>query len=316
MSQYKRTLPKSLLYLQALLPRLSPNHKHFNDLQTEVAIRQKGFNGEKKLDYHLQMLDNDYKILNDITLSYKRNKFQIDSLIITPHAIFIVDSKSIDGIITFNTTLQQLTQNNQGIERNLKYPITQLESIKFLLMKWLELRDLMGFPIFYFVSIADTSSILRVDGDENFIRKHVSYAENIPHLLMQKNEQIAKFSRNNILLQEKIISSIFREKEDLFIDLSHKYKIERHDIAPGVVCSKCYQLQTIYTRGVWSCKHCRFKDKRGYISGFRDYFILFGNGISNQEARWFLGVKNRSTTTRILQRSNLRYYKKHKKWYK
>lgn len=312
---FKRIAPQSLRYLQALLPRLSPRHQHYEDLQIEAAIRQKGFNGEKKLDYHLQMLGEDYKIMNDTTLSYHGSTFQIDSLIISQHAIFIIDSKSIDGVITFNTNLQQLTQHHQGVEKSFKYPITQLESIKFLFMKWLEARGLTGFPIFYFVSIADTSSILRVIGDEEHIRKLVTYAEGIPHNILRKNEQVTNISPSNKILQEKIRTAVWREKEDLFIDLAQKYKIQGHEIAPGVVCVKCYQLHTIFKHGFWSCEKCGYKCKNAYRHGFRDYFLLFGNGISNKETRWFLGVNNRSTATRILQRSKLRYNPKNKRWY-
>lgn len=220
MTILNRKAPQSLRYLQALLPRLSPTHQHYDDLQIEAAIRQKGFNGEKKLDYHLQMLNDDYKILSDITLSHNGTTFQIDSLILSQYATFIIDSKSIDGVITFNTSLQQLTQSHQGVEKSFKYPITQLESIKFLFMKWLEARGLTGFPIFYFVSIADASSILQVIGDEDYIRKLVTYAEGIPHYIMRKNEQITNISITNKILQQKITSTIFREKQDLFIDLA------------------------------------------------------------------------------------------------
>src|SRR5699024_2477217 len=146
--------------------------------------------------------------------------FQIDSLILSRHAIFIIDSKSIDGLITFNTNLQQVTQLHQGVEKSFKYPITQLESIKFLFMKWLEARGLTGFPIFYFVSLADTSSILCVVGDEEHIRKLVTYAEGIPHYIMRKNEQVANISPVNKILQEKIRATIWREKQDLFINLA------------------------------------------------------------------------------------------------
>src|SRR5699024_10158637 len=315
MTKFKRKAPQSLRYLQALLPRISPKHQHYDDLQIESAIRQKGFNGEKKLDYHLQMLGDDYKILSDITLSYKNATFQIDSLILSRHAIFIIDSKSIDGLITFNTNLQQLTQQHQGVEKGFKYPITQLESIKFLFMKWLEDRDLTGFPIFYFVSLSDTSSILRVVGDENYIRKLVTYAEGIPNYIMSKNEQITNTSPANKILKEKIRATIWREKQDLFINLAQKYKIERQQIAPGVLCGKCYQLQTVFIHGYWSCKKCGHKCKEAYRRAFLDYFLLFVNGISNKETRWFLGVNNRSTATRILQRSKLRYNPKNKKWY-
>lgn len=315
MTVLKRNRPLSLRYLHALLPRISPTHTHFKDLQKEAAIRQKGFNGEVKLDYHLNMLAAEFTILHDITLTYYETTFQIDSLILSPFALYIIDSKSIDGTLHFNTNLQQLIQYHQGVETSYKYPLTQLESIKFLLMKWLQVRKLAGLPIFYFVSIAEASSIFQVTGNEDYIRKIVTYAEGIPHFIMRKNKQLSKISIAQPEVQKKITAAIIKERQDFYIDLAHKYDIKRDDIAPGIVCKKCYQLQTTFQRGYWVCANCSYKDKQAFQRGLRDYFILFGNGISNKEARWFLGVHNRSTATRILQRSKLTYQKQHKKWY-
>lgn len=305
----------SLRFLDALLPRLKDSHPKIANLKTKAAMIQKGYNGERKLDYHLNLLSNEFSVLNDISLKYQHTTFQIDSLIISNHAIFIIDSKSIEGEITFDTQLQQLIQTHHQKVTSFKYPITQLESIKFSLMQWLKIRNIHGLPIFYFVSLAESSSILKVVGDENHIRKTVTFAENIPHCIMQKNNKLEGCYEPNNHLKDKIISAIMNEHVDLYIDIKKRFNITQTDILPGVVCEKCYKLKTSYNFGYWTCTNCGYKDNKGYVRGFHDYFLLFGNGISNKDAREFLMVPYKSTMTRMLQRSNLIYKKEYRKWY-
>lgn len=277
---------------------------------------QKGLNGERKLDYHLLLLRDDYSVINDISFKYQNAIFQIDSLIISDYAIYIIDSKSIQGEITFQTNLEQLIQTYHNKEKSFKYPITQLENIKFQLMQWLERRKISGLPIYYFVSIADSSTILKVIGDENYIRRIVTFAENIPFFIMRKNSELEKQYKPQKRLRNRIVSTIMNEYKDLYIDLAKQYSIHKNEILPGVVCKKCYLLKTTYKKGTWTCSHCGYKDRTGYVRALRDYFILFGDGISNKEARRFLRVPYRTTVTRILKRSNLVYKKESRKWYK
>src|SRR5699024_2414704 len=144
----------------------------------------------------------------------------------------------------------------------------------------------------------------------------VTFAENIPHYILQKNTQLSKQYKPNQQLKLNTIRTIMNEHQDLNIDIMKTFNIQPDDIRPGITCKKCRLLKTRYNYGSWTCTHCRYKDKKGYIRGIQDYFILFGNGISNKKARHFLQVPYKATMTRMLQRSNLVYNKKTKKWYR
>src|SRR5690625_728302 len=98
----QRKKPLSLQKLDALISRLPENHPKLPMLRKQAAIEQKGFNGERKLDYHLETLSDDYSVLNNVCFSLYGKKTQIDSLIITEQAIFIIEVKSYEGIITFD----------------------------------------------------------------------------------------------------------------------------------------------------------------------------------------------------------------------
>src|SRR5699024_7346232 len=134
--------------------------------------------------------------------------------------------------ITFDTNLQQLIQTHKKQVTRFKYPITQLETIKFSLMKWLQHRKISSLPIYYYVSIADSSSILKIEGNDTFIREKVTFAENIPHYILQKNTQLSKQYKPNQQLKLNTIRTIMNEHQDLNIDIMKTFNIQPDDIRP------------------------------------------------------------------------------------
>src|SRR5699024_4897263 len=128
----------------------------------------------------LKSLPSEFAVFNDVTLTIFGKKFQIDSLIITAYAIFIIEVKSSEGTATFNTTLRQFIQNNGEKLHGRKYPITQVENSQFHLLRWLQQRGLGGLPIYYLIAFSEQSTIINVSGDEGAIRKVVSYVGEVP----------------------------------------------------------------------------------------------------------------------------------------
>src|SRR5690625_1955326 len=123
--------------LEAAMLRLPKNFPRLQDIQREIGGRYKGYIGEQKVDYHLEILASQFTIIQDVCLKVQGRTFQMDSIIITNHAIFCIESKNFDGTITFNTILNQLTRNDGKTEKGYRYPITQAETHRFHLMNWL-----------------------------------------------------------------------------------------------------------------------------------------------------------------------------------
>ena len=49
----QRSMPKKLIGLNALIPRLHPSHPEIQKIKEEFRIRKAGFGGEQHLDKHL-----------------------------------------------------------------------------------------------------------------------------------------------------------------------------------------------------------------------------------------------------------------------
>ena len=299
----ERFPPLPLLALDACISRLPEGHPKLTFLRQEAAKYQKGFNGERKLDYYLRSLDNDFSILNDITLSVNGIQFQIDSLIVTSVAIYIIEVKSLDGIVRFDTGLKQLTQSNGEILIGRKYPITQVENIAFLLMRWLQQKKLNGLSIYYFIAIADHHTVIQVTGEEKLVTKVVTYADEIPMRVMKTNEKLKQLKAENRALRNRVVQTMMQNREELNIEMLSKAGIDKNDIIPGVHCENCNKLGMIRKRYKWYCSNCRYHSYTAHKKALLDYALIFDREITNQSCQQFLQI-SRQTAYTILKITN------------
>src|SRR5699024_487340 len=189
------------------------------------------------------------------------NSFQIDTLILTPHAIFIVESKNYRRTITFDTILRQLTHDVGEVERGYRYPITQVESQKLALENWLHGHQVANIPIHYFVAIADPSTIIRVEGDKQAIANVVMHGEHVPGKLLEIDAAYAKQQNGLRVPVRKICDAILKECVDFDIDILGKYRITPEKILPGVCCPACERLGMERLHSRWECRKCGEKSK-------------------------------------------------------
>src|SRR5699024_2169729 len=95
----QRQKPIMLEKLEVLQNRLLEDHPELPKINREVAQRQAGYKGELRLDYFLRYLPQTYSILNDVTLTLDNVRTQFDSIILSNHAIYLIEVKNITGAI-------------------------------------------------------------------------------------------------------------------------------------------------------------------------------------------------------------------------
>ncbi|MFD2131619.1 nuclease-related domain-containing protein [Pseudogracilibacillus auburnensis] len=285
-------------------------------MKQQAAKYLKGYHGERKLDYHLKGLPDHYSILSDITLIIFGKKVQIDSFIITPFAIFLLDVKSFEGTVTFDTILKQFVQDNGKTLKGYKYPLTQGEKIQYYLHQWLQSRNISSFPIYYFIAFSESSTIINVKGDEDTIGKVVSYIDDIPLRLMKLNENISKNRIVNLTLKNKVVRAIMRECEDFDYDILATFDIKKNEILPGVHCQQCENLGMERLHGKGRCYKCGAYSKDAYLKGLQDYILLISKTITNKACREFLQLNDRHEALHIIKSSHLFIKKSRQIWMK
>lgn len=317
MIERQRSKPRPLEKLELLVPRVPAHFKCLPDMQQDLAKRASGYIGEKKTDYHLRAIAHKYTILQDVYLKLPYgNSIQIDTLILTPHAIFIIESKNYKRMITFDTILQQLIHDNGDTEKGYRYPITQVESQQLLLENWLHDHQFTNIPIHFFIAIADPSTIIRVEGDKHAIANTVMHAEHIPKKLLEIDSAYAKQQNNSRIPVKRIQDTLSSECQEFDIDILGKYSITPEMILPGVRCPTCEKLRMNRIFGSWYCPKCKTKSHQAHQEALDAYLLLIKPWIKNSECTRFLHVLSRHQTLRILRSSNLKYAAKGKYWMK
>lgn len=308
----KRKKPRPLQKLKALIPRLHPNHPNLESIKIDAAKRYKGYIGEQKVDYHLERIPMQHTIAHDVQLTNTDQKFQIDSLILTKKAIYIIETKNFDGTITFDTNLHQLIREQNTKEEGFDYPITQAENTKHQLQTWLAHKNIHNIPIHYFIVISEPSTIIRVHGNEQQIAKCVTHAAN----LNQKIQATEKTIQNTNWNHRKIGNIIHQECQDFDFNILRKHGITPHDILPGTQCPNCQNLGMTRHYAKWQCTKCQHTSKHAHRKTINDYLLLKKPYITNKDCRHFLQIHSRSTATRLLQSAKLSYDKKRQIWQK
>src|SRR5699024_2030649 len=186
-----RERPIPLQKFDALVARLPDEHPQIAVFKKEAAEQQKGFNGERKLDYHLETLPGDFAIFSDLCFRLYGKRIQIDSLVISPFAIYLIEVKSYEGTVIFDTNLRQFFRERNGKTKRYKYPITQAEMIQSQLLRMLQLADLAGLSIYFLVAFSERSTYIQVEGEEESLRNLVTYVEDIPRCIRKNDQQLA-----------------------------------------------------------------------------------------------------------------------------
>ncbi|WP_404455601.1 NERD domain-containing protein [Virgibacillus necropolis] len=309
----KRTTPVEIPVLEALKRRLSPRRKIYPKLEEDFAYSQKGFDGEKAVDrFTAALLKNNLTILHDVYLHNKGSSFQIDTLIIGPHCIFVVEIKNYTGTVTFNFILKQFTREHNGKITGFRNPIIQATTNTLLLTEWLSDHTIMDIPIYPLVVISEPSTILKVIPAEKDISDVVMHGEYMPQQVMKMNQELEGNRHGH--LHQKIGALILGECGTFDFDYRREYVIDHQKILSGVQCPGCGKLGMERKQKNWHCNKCGEKDKDAYIKAISDYLLLIKPSITNTECMKFLKVDSRHIVTRLLKSSGLIYDGKYKRW--
>ncbi|WP_147404956.1 nuclease-related domain-containing protein [Oceanobacillus halophilus] len=278
-----------------------------------MAKRRKGYAGEKKVDYYLRMLASKFTILHDVCLNVNGQTFQMDNLIITPHAIYIIDVKSYHGSINFDHILKQSIHADGKTERGYMYPITQVELQQYKLQQWLLEQSLPSIPIYHFVAISEPSTSIHVKGDEEAVAKIVGHGEDMPRRILHQEELL---TNGPVFQHQQICYAIKNNCVEFDLDVMDIHQLNQSDLQQGVFCPECGYLGIPRTHSGWYCHQCQKKYRNAHMPAIDDYLLLVKPRIRNSECMEWLKVNSRSTITRILQNSDLLYDAKRRWWMK
>lgn len=303
MIRKKRTIPLEILFLEALLRRLLPNHPKIPLIQAELAKRKKGYRGELSLNYYLDLFDTpEYLILHDIRLPDGKSFFQIDTLLITLHFFLILEIKNIAGTLYFEDESNQMIRTINNEAEGMANPILQARRHSRQLKNWLIQRKLPLLPIENLVIISDPKTIIKASRSSIFAK--VMHSAKLPFTF----ENIKKrHTKDTLTMKEmrKIAGTIEKHHTPKHPDYLKKFSILQSDIQKGVLCPNCFAQPMYRKKGFWYCPKCHTKSNDAHVEALKDYAMLINSEVTNQQVREFLQITSSKVARNILESMNL-----------
>ena len=310
-----RTTPSEIHVLEGLIRRLPPTHRLRRRLEEDLAYRRKGYVGEKAVDrFTASLLQGNFTILHDVYLKHKGSGFQIDTLIVGPHCIFVIEIKNYLGTVTFDFNLNQFTREHNGKITGFRNPIIQATTNKLLLTEWLTDRNVNDIPIYPLVAISDPGTIIKVIPEDQILSREVMHGEYMPQQVWKMDQEFN--GKRHGHLHQKIGAIILGACEKYDFDYEKEYGINQRELLGGVHCSSCGRLGMVRTYKYWQCNYCQLSSRNAHIPGINDYLLLVKPWISNKACMQFLQIPSRHLTTRLLKTSNLIYDPVRREWNK
>ncbi|MCF6138718.1 nuclease-related domain-containing protein [Pseudalkalibacillus berkeleyi] len=277
-------------------------------IEIDLAKHKTGYRGELTLGYYLAYLPpKETSIFNGLRLFDTLHFFQMDTVILTPTFILIVEVKNISGRVKFDD-VKQMIRTLDGKEEGFLNPFLQVEWQKEKLKRWLDQHKFPEIPIKHHIVISNPSTIIEPSAH---IPTNLTPAANIYFAIedlknahpieVMKKEQIRKLSR------------LFIKKHTPYVpDVMEKYKLIKEDLRTGIYCPACKQLAIKRKQGRWVCSECEIDRENAHIEVLKEYKLLLGPTISAAEFQWFAGLPSQLMARRILQSMDLQVIGKNK----
>lgn len=174
-------------------------------------IPTKGAMGEKRVARILEKLPEEkYSVINNLLLNNSGYTSQVDHVVVSVYGIFVIETKTYQGIISGGENSEQWTQNiygnkyefrnpilqNYGHIKNLKQVLGDYKTVPFISIvafsSQANLRVSSNIPVVYWSQILDV-----IRGYENPVLKE-SDVRIITHLLTASNTDSKKTRKNHV----------------------------------------------------------------------------------------------------------------------
>lgn len=302
MIKKERAAPIIIFKLEALLRRLKPGHPSREKIADELARRQAGVRGEKKLDYFVQNLplSKEGYVFHDLRLPITNMAyFQMDTLIVTPQFLLVFEGKNISGELSIE--LNQLVRTIEEKVDVFPNPILQAENQLLNLHTLLMKHSIPCPPSDYYVVIANPHSIIKHNPHYPAVSNKVIRPAAIRNkvYLMSKKSKRSILDKRELSNLSRILLKLHTPEEP---DVLSRYKIDSNDIVRGGYCESCKQFSVKRINRFWTCTQCQIIGNYAMFQALWDYRLLMGKTITNRKFREFLMIDSIDMASNMLRR--------------
>lgn len=291
-----------LLTLQAFERRLSANHPMKQAVLKDLKIKYAEVNGENEIKYRLRLIDKQkFIVLHNLRLQDEVGYFQMDTLTLSNYFNTVVETKNWEGTVRFGANGQVTRIDNNGMKEGFQNPIDQVKIQALRLKRWLKNHDFPDIPIEYLAVISFPKTIIERETPQDIIPHELIHSSDLVFRIqeIEKNYTSPILSRNQLYHLARLLE---RSHCPVDVNLFEEYGVRSIDMVKGVFCTKCGALPMNRFNGKWYCQSCKNVSIDAHKHALRDYRLLFGEWITNKQARYFLGLSSPDMTKHILRK--------------
>lgn len=280
--------------------RLPETESDYNFFKETYAFHHKGHIGElqvKNMWQEMNLPYPHYLFHNYESINRAGNSHQMDTVLLTPHFIWLLEIKNIGGRLDIDESKHQMIRTNfDGSIDAFKNPVDQVKRhYHFLSGRLREIK--INLPIEYAIIIVKDSTIIgSVPHDIQIF--HASGLQTELEKIINKHNK-RKISSTQIEKVKIELMNLYHRKD-------WKPKLNPTKLRKGVLCQKCdFKSVMMLDHGNFRCPNCHFISEYALFDAMYDYRYLFNEWISNSELRAYLKVESRHAAKRILKKLNM-----------
>ncbi|WP_158737304.1 nuclease-related domain-containing protein [Alteribacillus sp. YIM 98480] len=304
----KREKTLHLKKLEALERRMPSAHKNRSMVEETLARQMAGFKGELAINYPLSFLPQmTYYIFHHLRLFDGTRPFQLDTLLLTPYYLLILEVKIISGSITINHDFPQIIRSSEDKEEAFADPFIQIERQKLQMKQWFINNRRKTMPMEAIIVMANERTVVRHDNaNSRSLEEKIIPCGGIPKCIrnMEASYKKAHYSEKEL---ESLSNLLLRGHQELDSDILKQFQVNQLELISGVQCSACWRFSMVWKRRRWQCPYCHSRSLNDHFQALEDYSLLFSPIISNRDARKFLHLSSPDNTKRMLRKYSNRY---------
>ncbi|WP_058949494.1 nuclease-related domain-containing protein [Oceanobacillus picturae] len=293
-----------LLAYEALFRRLKKEYKDNEVFLQDYGKYYAGYLGEKRVDYTLSNFrDENIYIIKDLRLHNYNHYFQIDTLLITPYNLLILEIKNFRGELRYDSHQKQFTQHLDGKKTVYKDPIQQANTQKRNLAFWLQ-NFSISLPIDTLVISSNPATSIHNIQEDPQIYNQLIHSESL-HFHLDRIFEEYNEKRINQFEQNKLYKLLHSHHTPHTPKLLEKYQIPLDFLITGVPCPNCTDSKMQRKKYKWLCPNCNHISPSAHKQVILDYFLLFESTITNKDCRKLLGISSSKTAYLLLKHLKL-----------
>ncbi len=190
-----------------------------------------GRRGERKVNFNLHFLSNEYHLFNDVYICFNDKSVQIDHIVVSKYGIFVIETKNIKGWIFGSDTSEYWTKNMYGKKYKFYNPIKQNYSHVKALQILLKISRDKFMPIVAFLPQAT----LKCTTDEVVINSN----RLLRTIRKYKNVILADSEVDRIVIELSTLPCVDKKMRTKHVsDINKEIEVKKQKIKSGI-CPKC-----------------------------------------------------------------------------